>query len=306
MAYYGSSYYMEDGGGEYNSSYPLTPYYNNSYYDSPPIQDSMATAYYTYNSNDPIPFFGTYDSVSSYSRIAYAVSATSEPKHMEYDPVPYYSAQTRFITSYSVSQFNEPDFEEYDPTPYGGGYDQTVTYGKPLPPSDQTCYPRSTPDPVILPLNEKEELKEDTPKPETQTKPTEGAETEQEQQQQSSFQEEESKEKSVDDYYPWSGSTGVPSVSQVPYGYGLEAMDICEGLFGYWPCLSRYRRKWDECEQDCGNRSTQWNMAADYLFGSPNPYSQRNDDGSCSWNGMYSYQRQYQQVEYVEGSWSTP
>ena len=33
------------------------------------------------------------------------------------------------------------DFDEYDPTPYGGGYDQVLTYGRPLQPSDETCYP---------------------------------------------------------------------------------------------------------------------------------------------------------------------
>ncbi|XP_051119467.1 uncharacterized protein At5g39570-like [Andrographis paniculata] len=33
------------------------------------------------------------------------------------------------------------DFNEYDPTPYGGGYDISVAYGRPLPPSDETCYP---------------------------------------------------------------------------------------------------------------------------------------------------------------------
>ncbi|KAM7506789.1 hypothetical protein LguiA_017242 [Lonicera macranthoides] len=36
------------------------------------------------------------------------------------------------------------DFDEYDPTPYGGGYDITVTYGRPLPPSEETCYPNSS------------------------------------------------------------------------------------------------------------------------------------------------------------------
>lgn len=32
------------------------------------------------------------------------------------------------------------DFDEYDPTPYGGGYDIVLTYGRPLPPSNETCY----------------------------------------------------------------------------------------------------------------------------------------------------------------------
>ncbi|XP_004304280.1 PREDICTED: uncharacterized protein At5g39570-like isoform 4 [Fragaria vesca subsp. vesca] len=36
------------------------------------------------------------------------------------------------------------DFDEYDPTPYGGGYDQALTYGRPLAPSEETCYPSSS------------------------------------------------------------------------------------------------------------------------------------------------------------------
>ena len=44
------------------------------------------------------------------------------------------------------SSADEPDaFEEFDPTPYGGGYDLFVTFGRPLPPSDETCYPCSAP-----------------------------------------------------------------------------------------------------------------------------------------------------------------
>eukprot|EP00258_Populus_trichocarpa_P031717 XP_024447736.1 uncharacterized protein At5g39570-like [Populus trichocarpa] len=36
------------------------------------------------------------------------------------------------------------DYDEYDPTPYGGGYDIALTYGRPIPPSDETCYPISS------------------------------------------------------------------------------------------------------------------------------------------------------------------
>jgi hypothetical protein len=28
-----------------------------------------------------------------------------------------------------------------------------------------------------------------------------------------------------------------------PSGYGLEAMDLCESLFGYWPCLALEKRR---------------------------------------------------------------
>ncbi|TMW91841.1 hypothetical protein EJD97_013825 [Solanum chilense] len=37
-----------------------------------------------------------------------------------------------------------PEFDEYDETPYGGGYDIKVTYGNPIPPSEETCYPLSS------------------------------------------------------------------------------------------------------------------------------------------------------------------
>lgn len=36
------------------------------------------------------------------------------------------------------------DFDDYDPTPYSGGYDQVLTYGRPLSPSDEMCYSVST------------------------------------------------------------------------------------------------------------------------------------------------------------------
>ncbi|KAL7232325.1 hypothetical protein ACSBR2_010361 [Camellia fascicularis] len=36
------------------------------------------------------------------------------------------------------------DFDEFDPTPYGGGYDIALTYGRPLPPSENTCYPTTS------------------------------------------------------------------------------------------------------------------------------------------------------------------
>ncbi|KAK8919146.1 hypothetical protein KSP39_PZI020927 [Platanthera zijinensis] len=45
----------------------------------------------------------------------------------------------------SPSEEAVDDFDDYDPTPYSGGYDQALTYGRPLPPSDETCYSISTP-----------------------------------------------------------------------------------------------------------------------------------------------------------------
>ena len=43
----------------------------------------------------------------------------------------------------SSHQIRSDDFDEYDPTPYGGGYDQVLTYGRPLEPTDETFYPSS-------------------------------------------------------------------------------------------------------------------------------------------------------------------
>ncbi|KAG0475185.1 hypothetical protein HPP92_014871 [Vanilla planifolia] len=36
------------------------------------------------------------------------------------------------------------EFDEYDPKPYSGGYDISLTYGRPLLPSEDTCHPLSS------------------------------------------------------------------------------------------------------------------------------------------------------------------
>ena len=46
--------------------------------------------------------------------------------------------------TYNRNEDVSDEFDEYDPTPYGGGYDITVTYGRPLEPSEETCYPISS------------------------------------------------------------------------------------------------------------------------------------------------------------------
>ncbi|PPR91008.1 hypothetical protein GOBAR_AA29668 [Gossypium barbadense] len=47
---------------------------------------------------------------------------------------------------YTSPAEDEPDeFDEHNPTPYRGGFDLFVTYGHPLEPSEETCYPSSTP-----------------------------------------------------------------------------------------------------------------------------------------------------------------
>lgn len=356
MAYYSYSYEDDYQGEYYTGEYSITPY--NSSYDPSPDHDSMAYSSYNYNEHqvlayDPPSYYAAYDPVSSYSRTAYSASTFSEPMCIEYDPGHYYNEQTRFIVSYNVSEFNEPAYEEYDPTPYGGGYDLAATYGKPLPHSAETCYPRSTPDPNVSSLNGfsygsikapygKDEVNEPAAKPQNESKPisppaieaapvpvpvplelSNGRGNSQEKLQKG----EESEEKGVDHPDPSPGyDTGIANGScgefgyeygmpgpQIPPGYGLEAMDLCEGLFGYWPCLSRYARNVNDRQEaaDCGSHGNQWKGTADYLFGSSNPYGERDGGGSSYGNAIYGYERHYQeeplhyQVKYVEDSWSS-
>ncbi|KAF2323385.1 hypothetical protein GH714_035080 [Hevea brasiliensis] len=47
-------------------------------------------------------------------------------------------------TEKKLASIPETDIDEYDPTPYGGGYDIALTYGRPIPPSDETCYQNSS------------------------------------------------------------------------------------------------------------------------------------------------------------------
>ncbi|KAB5533908.1 hypothetical protein DKX38_016994 [Salix brachista] len=328
MAYYSYSYDGDNQGGYYNGGYSITPY--NSSYDSSSDHDSVAYSSYNYNQNqgfsyDPPSYYAAYDPVSSYSRTAYSESTFSEPMCIKYDPGHYYHEQTRFIVSYNVSEFNETDFEEYDPTPYDGGFDLAATYGKPLPPSAETCYPRSTPDPNVASLDGfsygsiiapygKDEVSEPAAKPQSGSKPISPPPIE---------------AASVPLEFSDGHGNSQEKLQKDEERYGLEAMDLCEGLFGYWPCLSRYARNNHDCQKaaDCGSSypccerwddggggyGNQWKATtADYLFGSSNPYGERRDDGGGSSHGnvTYGYERHYQeeplyyqQVKYGEDSW---
>ncbi|KAJ7968417.1 Pro-resilin [Quillaja saponaria] len=259
----------------------------------------------------------------------------SEPKLIQYDPN---SAVTQLVISYSVSnEFNEPEFEEYDPTPYGGGYDPTLTYGKPLPPSDEICYPRSKPnsdalssdgvasgfiplpkieeeinDKAIIPSNERSnQVIEAEPDSHDSIKNGKTEDTH------------NGKPNQGDEFYSGydsgreldNGYTGEPCYeyenqvpSQIPSGYGLEAMDLCESLFGYWPCLSRMKKRGNGC-QVVANEENEIAECADYLFGNLYPYFERGEDGSSYGNVLRAYQRHYPaqaqpgQLEYSQHPW---
>ncbi|KAF8398628.1 hypothetical protein HHK36_017559 [Tetracentron sinense] len=267
---------------------------------------------------------------------------------------------------YSRAEFNVPEFIEYDPTPYDGGYDPARTYGKPLPPSVATCYPRSISDPnspslegfsyrsVSSPYG-KEEV-DYTERPRNRSK---------------AYEEEQVSnvgsgnwpndpydgylgddifsrgygaydndygsgcgvpvdsyqgggdvgKQPAYDYRPWPGygygygreEDGFDygkQVPQPPYGYHSGDTELCEGIFGYWPCLSQnVQRNYGQQDADEQSNGNQWCGTAEYLFGSSYPYGERSDEGNNYRDPYYGYERHYQgephcrQDEYNEPSW---
>ncbi|CAI9087693.1 OLC1v1021835C1 [Oldenlandia corymbosa var. corymbosa] len=334
MAFYGSNY-GDDNVGEYH----WTPYSTNPY-DSYAVlpSDQSALPFSAYEFNEPIQYdYSPYNHFDSYSSLTqsfqnYYACNLSEPRLFQYDPPPSYAvqsfySQTSYSTYYSNSEVKPEsdviEFEEYDPTPYGGGYDPHQTYGKPLPPSDEICYPRSSP----VPTKPDGELSDGfsygsfTPahggKTEVPPKPV-------------TPKEQDSKEEKIAKETGNSGNIEIPEEPSmqeedrggdvaehsaapdnggnegygnsewnkqvpyhVPYGSGLESLDICESLFGYWPCLAKMERQKKAC-QVCDHEETRydpWKSTADYLFGSS--YSYGDYQGSS-----YQHQNLYAQYQH--------
>ncbi|CAL1397679.1 unnamed protein product [Linum trigynum] len=301
------AYHDSNGGYFFDGEYPSTHYHNYPHhyqYDYVPVVQDPAF-YYDNNVEEHPPFSSSNSAAYCH---AYATTA-SQPLFLAYEPdesFTHYSEfqQTRPIVSYSVSDFNETDYEEYDPTPYGGGYDLVQTYGKPLPYSDDTCYPRSTagPIPAAAPAiakqpqigNEKQPTSPKVPavEEEKHTIP-------------------EAEDGGIGGGY---GFDGGEAGRVVPAGYGLETVDLCESLFGNWPCLEKFRRENDYGKMgggDCGfSDGGEWNeMAADYLFGSSyDPYDgeRRKDPWGYQWRAENDEQALtlYPPADkYVEDSW---
>lgn len=331
--YYGSDY--GDGGyhpNSYDSSSNFPSYYDKKFDGETQFFDQVPARYYN-----------SYDYIPPQPTISYSASTFGHSDLIAIDPNAYYSgsydpSSTNFVISYSTVEFNEPDFEEYDPTPYGGGYDPSLTYGKPLPPSAETCYPHSTKvqdAPVLggvqdripeLPIAKEED--EQARKPEAGSE-IEPAKIDQEVQDSSHETEEDSgedlghrhedheeSEQSHDEnssYSPWGGYGGgfLRMAPPAPPGCGLDAWDVCDGIFGYWPCLSRDNRRDYGVEQipdrECHRRNEdQWQGTADFLFGSTNPYAEQRYDPQVSSGHYYvhAHERQsegqlyYKQVGY--------
>ncbi|KAF8030062.1 hypothetical protein BT93_E2478 [Corymbia citriodora subsp. variegata] len=340
MNFYYSNYYDSghgDGGyhpNSYDSSGNFASYYDHRLGGETEFFDQAPARYYT-----------SYDYVPPQSAISYSASPFSHSDLITINPNAYYSSSydpksTGFAISYSTVELDEPDFEQYDPTPFGGGYDPSVTYGKPLPPSAEICYPHSTgvqDVPVLggvgdgipkLPIAEAEDEQARKPEMGNEIVP---AKVDQEDQN-SSHQTEEDLGKDLDQrhedheeseqshnensgYSPWGGYGGrfPRMVPPAPPGCGLDAWDICDGLSGYWPCLSKDNRRDYGVErvadrEYCGRNEDQWQWqrTADCLFGSPNPYAERRYDSQVS-SGHYHVHAQerqseaqsyYKQVEY--------
>ncbi|CAJ1961476.1 unnamed protein product [Sphenostylis stenocarpa] len=335
MAFY-SSFYSASDYGEYNfNSYSLN-------YDNAQIPSPVAYAGYEYNqpyyAYNPSLYYAPNNPDEAYQTISYSATTYTDPKSILYDPN---YGMSQLVISYSNVEFNVPEFEDYDSTPYGGGYDIDQTYGKPLAPSDKICYPRSGSSPIndpitgaIVPLPTIEEVTEEkaiTPQDGTAVQTTaekpqlqDSGRDQTREVEENNHEDEDSESEGgdhEDDYHVvsgvgsgfgegYSGGQGYEHENQVapqyPSGYGLEAVDICESLFGYWPCLERMKKKECYCKElaSRGNncQENMWQGTADYLFGSPYPYGERGEDGS-GYGGelVYGYQRHYpMQTQYKQ------
>ncbi|CAH8372299.1 unnamed protein product [Eruca vesicaria subsp. sativa] len=306
--------------------------YDHNYYDNyqqqqfglnPMSYDSMSynSGYNNWN--------GSYDYETTFASVAYSVSTISEPKHLFYDPNVYttYESPPQFSIYRSVQAFNEPEFEEYDPTPYGGGYDIVATYGKPLPPSVKICYPPSTaaqgnppsPPEVIAPVplgvydgGEKKVVKKRVTfsEPLEEARPLETVKEDDHQEEKEEGDESDEDEEEEEDDSSSNGSTTKPEsvdtgevrAVYVPSGYGLEATDICEVIFGgYFPCVSRNKRRQEDDEKRAAEvscwestDSDPWKTTSDYLFGDSYPYGYENRLERSQFEvSSYGYQRYY-------------
>lgn len=298
-------------------------YHPDNAYTVPEFQEPQFLDYYHQTQDYDYDYDHEYSLSSSTPGINYFAYNYVEPKLIAYEPVSCDTGYVSYHTHYSISypetdlQFNEPEFEEYDPTPYGGGYDIVSVYGKPLPPSDQTCYPRSNPkpvepkskpaansiplanpksDPKVAPMSKPEPepvhvpalmpMSKPKPEPEPELEPEPAVHV-------PILMAEplESREESnYPDYgfdYPWPEydhgyGTGVgydygygKQVVQIPpFEYSPEVVELCENLFGSWPCLAKIRKEQmgvinnpgiSTCPED--RHLSPWETCASYIFG---------------------------------------
>lgn len=319
MAFYG---YNDDDAGEYH----WTPNFNVSYdYDAFPM---------SYPSYGQSTNYNYYHTTQIHPQFTYSVHNSVEPKLIQYEKGTD-SLETRTVISCYTKELDDTQFDEYDPTPYDGGFDMAQTYGKPLPPSNEICYPRSTLKSNGLPLDGFDYGSNNLPyvnhanQLEQLQNQKKGNGVKDEQKSSSGVKEKTSFGKPAqqdEDFVIDNGKTGEKPIlekpveplqqdqdfvvdngsigeygydygrqlQQIPYGSGLESMDLCESLFGYWPCIAKEtQRRNCNCanvvEDNSSSYNEQWKCTADYLFG--NPYGYGGDGGD--WDCVYSNQSYY-------------
>lgn len=92
---------------------------------------------------------------------------------------------------------------------------------------------------------------------------------------------------------------------QIPPGYGLEAIDLCDGVLGgYFPCLWKRNQRVYNHQRDSNDNMNDydycWKESADYLFGNPNPYGGSMPEKGSYGDPVYNYQRYYPQQPITE------
>ncbi|KNA08060.1 hypothetical protein SOVF_166140 [Spinacia oleracea] len=103
---------------------------------------------------------------------------------------------------------------------------------------------------------------------------------------------------------------------QIPSGYGMEAIDLCEGVLGgYFPCLWKRNQRIYNHERDVNDKMSDydycWKETAEYLFGNPNPYGGAMPEKGSYGDPVYNYHKHYpqqpltEQVEYHGGGSSS-
>ena len=321
----------------YNSNDPVI--YNSAYNDnwngsSEYETTSASVAYSVYTMSEPKHLFydpnvyTTYESPPQFS-IYRSVQGFNEPEFEEYDPTPYGGGYDIAATygkplppsvkicypSSTSAQGNPPSPPEViAPVPlgiYDGGGEKKVvkkrvTFSEPL----EEARPLETTKQDDHQEEEEGDEDEDESEEEdeeddhsssygTTTKP-ESVDTG-EVKAVYVHQEEEEKDDSLSygTSKPDTEDKGEVKAVYVPSGYGLEATDMCEVIFGgYFPCVLRNKRLQEDqkraAEVSCweSTDSDPWKKTSDYLFGDSYPYGYENRLERSQFEiSSYGYQR---------------
>uniref|UniRef100_A0A803LKZ6 Uncharacterized protein n=1 Tax=Chenopodium quinoa TaxID=63459 RepID=A0A803LKZ6_CHEQI len=239
------------------------------------------------------------------------------------------------------------DEKDWNPKPFHGGYDINEKYGKPLPPSEEICYPSSKPDSnnaqtlgdfsygavpspyvngvkndvggeepseigPIVPLIDASHAKE-AQDVESDAKPKDGSIVSEAIQEEKALDFEEGFEEEVEEEIEGGvvGDEGSKEEygdqirRQIPPGYGMEAIDLCEGVFGgYFPCLWKRNQRIYNHQRDGNDNMNDydycWKETAEYLFGNPNPYGGTMPEKGSYGDPVYSYHRHFPQQPLTE------